>query len=79
MLQRGQKTENDNIYDEIRPNGGKGHRRRRLMPGQQTTRKMTEDEIPRVKGCATMWHETTDEMAVMLKSIFRMDLDYSAR
>ena len=26
-----------------------------------------------------MWHETGTEMAVMLKSIFRMDKDYSAR
>ena len=40
---------------------------------------ISEDEIPRVKGCATMWHESSDEMAEMLKSIFRMDEDYSAR
>ena len=37
------------------------------------------DEVPKIKGCATMWHETPTEMAVMLKSIFRMDKDYSAR
>ena len=40
---------------------------------------ISEDEIPRIKGCATMWHESSDEMAEMLKSIFRMDEDYSAR
>jgi hypothetical protein len=39
----------------------------------------SEDEIIRVYGCATMWHENSEEMAEMLKSIFRMDEDHSAR
>ena len=30
-------------------------------------------------GCATMWHENTEEIEEMLKSIFRIDDDYSAR
>ena len=30
-------------------------------------------------GCATMWHESPEEMCEMLKSIFRIDEDYSAR
>ena len=30
-------------------------------------------------GCATMWHESTEEICEMLKSIFRIDEDYSAR
>ena len=38
-----------------------------------------EDKITRIKGCATMWHENSDEMSIMLKSIFRMDEDYCAR
>jgi hypothetical protein len=38
-----------------------------------------EDKIVRVYGCATMWHENSEEMAEMLKSIFRMDEDYAAR
>ena len=38
-----------------------------------------EDEITRIKGCATMWHENSDEICEMLKSIFRMDEDYCAR
>ena len=37
------------------------------------------DSITRIYACATMWHETTDEMLAMLKSIFHMDEDQSAR
>ena len=38
-----------------------------------------EDTVTRILGCATMWHENSDEMREMLKLIFRMDEDYSAR
>ena len=38
-----------------------------------------DDEMTRIKGCATMWHESTEEIIEMLKSIFRMDEDYCAR
>ncbi|KAI1291990.1 Chitin synthase 8 [Halotydeus destructor] len=38
-----------------------------------------EDTITKVIACATMWHETTDEMVQMLKSVFRMDEDQCAR
>jgi chitin synthase len=37
------------------------------------------DHIKRVFGCATMWHETPDEMKQMLKSVLRMDTDQAAR
>lgn len=37
------------------------------------------DHIRRVYACATMWHETPDEMRKMLNSIFRMDSDQAAR
>lgn len=39
----------------------------------------TSDSITRIYACATMWHETQSEMLEMLKSIFRMDEDQSAR
>ena len=38
-----------------------------------------EDERTRIMGCATMWHESSEEMIEMIKSIFRIDEDYSAR
>ncbi|XP_014282325.1 chitin synthase chs-2 isoform X2 [Halyomorpha halys] len=37
------------------------------------------DSITRIYACATMWHETLDEMMEMLKSILRMDEDQCAR
>jgi chitin synthase len=39
----------------------------------------TSDSITRIYACATMWHETKSEMLEMLKSVFRMDEDQSAR
>ena len=37
------------------------------------------DKVTKIYGCATMWHETIEEMIEMLKSLFRIDQDYSAR
>ncbi|XP_042909493.1 chitin synthase chs-2 [Parasteatoda tepidariorum] len=37
------------------------------------------DHITRIYACATMWHETTEEMLQMLKSVLRMDEDQCAR
>ena len=31
------------------------------------------DKVTKIYGCATMWHETKEEMMEMLKSIFRID------
>ena len=36
-------------------------------------KKDEEDIVPIVYACATMWHETRNEMMQLLKSIFRYD------
>jgi chitin synthase len=37
------------------------------------------DHIPQVFVCATMWHETKEELIEFLKSILRLDEDQCAR
>ena len=37
------------------------------------------DKIPQLIICATMWHETQEEMMEFLKSIVRLDEDQCAR
>ncbi|XP_037922524.1 chitin synthase chs-2 isoform X1 [Hermetia illucens] len=39
----------------------------------------SSDHITRIYSCATMWHETKDEMMEFLKSIMRLDEDQCAR
>lgn len=39
----------------------------------------SKDKVTKIYGCATMWHETKDEMIEMLKSVFRIDKDYAQR
>lgn len=38
----------------------------------------SDDSVPNVIACATMWHESSEEMLEMFKSILRMDLDQAA-
>merc|ERR1711892_234093 len=37
------------------------------------------DSVTEIYACATMWHESEEEMMEMLKSLYRIDSDYSAR
>nr|QHN12653.3 chitin synthase A [Chilo partellus] len=39
----------------------------------------SSDQITRIYACATMWHETKDEVMEFLKSILRLDEDQCAR
>ncbi|XP_061180822.1 chitin synthase chs-2-like [Saccostrea echinata] len=39
----------------------------------------TENIYPRVFACATLWHETLNEMKQLLKSLYRVDKDQSGR
>jgi len=48
-----------------------------MEPGSERVK--VSDHIRRVYACATMWHETPNEMKTMLNSIFRMDEDQAAR
>ncbi|CAG0914900.1 unnamed protein product [Notodromas monacha] len=47
--------------------------------GVSTVSQKPPGTYPRIVACATMWHETKDEMISCLKSIFRIDSDQHAR
>lgn len=51
-----------------------------MANGDAVTEDILEtDKIPQLIICATMWHETQEEMMEFLKSIVRLDEDQCAR
>lgn len=48
-------------------------------PEDKKSTVQSTDHITKILACATMWHETTDEMIQVLKSLMRMDEDQCAR
>ncbi len=46
---------------------------------EMTIQEAKPGTYPKIIACATMWHETKDEMIACLKSIFRIDMDQCAR
>lgn len=74
----------ESIYEELQNANTpkKLSKKRKISSGLYQAEAQTlkpDDSLTRIKGCATMWHENTEEMIEMIKSIFRMDEDYSAR
>lgn len=49
------------------------------MDDKKRSTTYSSDQIIRIYACATMWHETVEEMISILKSVMRMDEDQSAR
>nr|AHY28560.1 chitin synthase II [Anthonomus grandis] len=47
----------------------------KLADGLESKNIIDENKITRIYACATMWHETPEEMMEFFKSIFRMDED----
>lgn len=67
-----EKEKGDEYYETISV-----HTDRSSAPNKPSIK--SSDNITRIYTCATMWHETKDEMIEFLKSIMRMDEDQCAR
>ena len=47
--------------------------------GNKVVNKEANGEIIRIHVCATMWHESQQEMSMLLDSMLRLDLDINER
>ncbi|KAH9426858.1 chitin synthase I [Dermatophagoides pteronyssinus] len=81
MLNRRRNYDND-IWSTLNENELDSLNNDRKSPVQELHRKASkenDDNDIRIFACATVWHETADELLQMLKSIMRMDKDQCCR
>ena len=72
--------EEESIYEVVPPQNDRDKKKKKkkdrkissgLYLNDYKTLRFGRDDITRIKGCATMWHENSEEMIEMIKSIFR--------
>ena len=59
----------ENVYDKL--DGEKGQSTLEKNKEQTGSDGKPKDYVPMIYACATMWHETRNEMTQLLKSVFR--------
>ena len=91
--EKGLLLETDEIFSKYYYNGllvdtslmlNKKHDPRRIKgyeneANEEKDKSKTKRKEPTIYACATMWHETDEEIKVCLKSMFKMDEDYCVR
>ena len=90
--EKGLLLETDQVFSKYYYNGllvdtslmlNKKHDPRRIKrndkEADEEKNKSTKREEPTIYACATMWHESDEEIKVCLKSMFKMDDDYCVR
>ena len=78
------KEEHDEFAQKVDVGPIKDAERGNAIDARVLERKMEDkvrpsDKIPQILICATMWHETKEELMEFLKSILRLDEDQCAR
>lgn len=82
MLNRRRNYDNDiwsSLLNENEADSSMDGRKSPMQEFQRKSSKENDDNDIRIYACATVWHETADELLQMLKSIMRMDKDQCCR
>ena len=82
MLCRKRREDKKDEQEEEEDEKEEKSKRKKKNPDEEAKMKETGkfvDNTIRIKGCATMWHENSEEIKVMLRSVFKIDEDYYAR